>query len=51
MEEMLRQPKVQAIDLLRAWERGNVNQRQELAGPFFPDALIFSYEKAFFEPS
>jgi len=30
MEEMLRQPKVQAIDLLRAWERGNVNQRQEL---------------------
>jgi len=49
MEEMLRQAEVQAIDLLGAWERGNVNQRQELAGPFFPDALIFGHEKAFFE--
>lgn len=49
MEEMLRQAEVQAIDLLGAWERGNINERQELARPFFPDALIFGHEEAFFE--
>jgi hypothetical protein len=37
--------------LVGAWERGNVNQRHELATAFFPDGLSFSHERLFFEPS
>lgn len=50
MEEMLRQAEAQAVDLVGAWERSNVNQRQELARSFFPEGLVFSHKKAFFEP-
>ena len=51
MEEMLKQAEVQAVDLVGAWERGNVNQRQELARAFFPEGLVFSHELKFFEPA
>ena len=51
MEEMLRQAEVAAVDLVGAWEKGNVNQRQELAKSFFLDGLVFSNQKAFFEPA
>ena len=34
MESMLEQAEVQAVDLVRAWNEGNVNQRQELARCF-----------------
>jgi hypothetical protein len=37
--------------LVGTWERGNVNQRQELARSFFPEGLVFSHQKAFFEPA
>lgn len=50
MEEMLRQAEAQAVDLVGAWEQGNVNQRQELARSFFPEGLVFSRKTAFFEP-
>lgn len=36
MDEMMSR---QAVDLVGAWEKGNVNQRQELAKSFFPDGL------------
>jgi DNA invertase Pin-like site-specific DNA recombinase len=51
MEEMLKQAEVQAVDLVAAWEKGNVNQRQELAKAFFPEGLAFSHKKGFFEPA
>lgn len=51
MEEMLKQAEAQAVDLVGAWERGNVNQRQELARAFFPEGLVFSKKKGFFEPA
>ncbi len=42
MEEMLRQAEAQAVDLVGAWEKGNVNQRQEFAKSFFlPEGLVF----------
>lgn len=50
MEEMLKQAEAQAVDLVGAWEQSNVNQRQELARSFFPEGLVFSHKKAFFEP-
>ena len=51
MEEMLKQAQAQAVDLVGAWENGNVNQRQELAKSFFPEGLVFSHEVGFFEPA
>ena len=51
MEEMLKQAQVQAVDLVGAWQRGNVNQRQELAKAFFPEGLVYSHESRFVEPA
>ena len=51
MEELTKDAAAQAVDLVGAWKRGNVNQRQELAMAFFPEGLFFSHERKFFEPS
>ena len=51
MESMLEKAEAQAVDLVGAWEKGNVNQRQELAKSFFPDGLFYSHELKFFEPA
>jgi hypothetical protein len=51
MESMLEQAEVQAVDLVGAWNKGNVNQRQELAKSFFPEGLVFSHENGFIEPA
>ena len=51
MEELTKDAAAQAVDLVGAWRRGNVNQRQELAMAFFPEGLFFSHERKFFEPS
>lgn len=51
MNEMLKQAEAQAVDLVGGWEKGNVNQRQELARAFFPKGLAFSHELGFFEPA
>ncbi len=51
MEGMLKQAEAQAVDLVAAWNNGNVNQRQELAKSFFPDGLVFSKKRGFFEPA
>jgi hypothetical protein len=48
---MLEQAAIQAVDLVGAWNKGNVNQRQELAKSFFPDGLVFSQKRGFFEPA
>ena len=50
MEDLLKQAEAQAVDLVGAWEKGNVNQRHELATAFFPEGLAFSHERRFFEP-
>lgn len=51
MEEMLKQANAQAVDLMSAWNKGNINQRQELVRAFFPEGLVFSHELKFFEPA
>jgi hypothetical protein len=51
MDDLLKQTQTQAVDLVGAWQKGNVNQRQELATAFFPEGLVFSHERRFFEPS
>jgi hypothetical protein len=30
---------------------GTINQRQELAKSFFPEGLVYSHERKFFEPA
>lgn len=35
MESMIEKAETQAVDLVGAWEKGNVNQREELAKSFF----------------
>jgi site-specific DNA recombinase len=51
MAELLRQAELDAVNLVAAWEAGNVNQRQELAKGFFPEGLVYSAERGFFEPA
>lgn len=51
MKELTKDAAAQSVDLVGAWKRGNVNQRQELAMAFFPEGLFFSHERKFFEPS
>jgi site-specific DNA recombinase len=51
MEDLLRQTQNHAVDIVGAWNKGNVNQRQELATAFFPEGLVFSHERGFFEPA
>ena len=51
MKDLLKQAQAQSVDLVGAWKKGNLNQRQELARAFFPDGLFFSHELRFFEPS
>jgi hypothetical protein len=47
----LRQAEAQMLDFVGAWEKGSVNERQELAKAVFPDGLVFSHQLGFFEPA
>ena len=38
------------VDLVGAWKKGGVQQRQELAFGLYPDGLYFSRETLFVEP-
>lgn len=51
MEELLKQAQAEMVDVVGAWDKGNVNQRQELVKAFFPNGLVFSHELKFFEPA
>ena len=51
MQDLMQQAQVQIIDLVAAWRNGTVNQKQELAKGIFPEGLVFSHEKQFFEPA
>ena len=51
MEDLVKKAESQAVDLVGAWDKGNVNQRHELATAFFPDGLFYSHELTFFEPA
>lgn len=51
MDELLKQAEAEATDLVAAWDKGGVNERQTLATAFFPDGLVFSHQLKFFEPA
>ena len=51
MDELMRQARIEAVDLVGAWNKGNINQRREIVSGFFPDGLVFSHEKGFIEPA
>lgn len=42
MEQMLNDAQLQAIDLVAAWEKGTIDQRQGLTKTFFPQGLWYS---------
>ncbi|MGA3196460.1 MAG: recombinase family protein, partial [Terriglobales bacterium] len=50
MEALLKETQNNIVDLVGAWQRGGVQQRQELALNLFPEGLRFSQETLFFEP-
>ena len=50
MEALLQEHQNNIVDLVGAWKRGGVQQRQELAWNLFPEGLRFSQETLFFEP-
>jgi site-specific DNA recombinase len=51
MQDLMAQSKEQLIDLAGAWRKGTVNQKQELAKGLFPEGLVFSERRKFFEPA
>ena len=50
MEDLVQQAKMQIVDLASTWQNSNVNQRQELTYALFPEGLLYSPERLFFEP-
>jgi hypothetical protein len=50
MKKLIQQTQLQLIDLVAAWNKANANQKQELAKGLFPEGLVFSNKRRFFEP-
>ncbi len=50
METLIQETQNNIVDLVGAWKRGGVQQRQELAWSLYPEGLRFSRETLFFEP-
>jgi site-specific DNA recombinase len=50
LQQLLRGAERSAVDVLRAWQAGDVNQRQSLAKAFFPEGLFYGADLGFFEP-
>ena len=50
METLLQEQQNNVVDLVGAWQRGGIQQRQEIALNLFPEGLRFSQETLFFEP-
>jgi hypothetical protein len=51
MDELMQQAHVESVDLVAAWNNGDVNRRQELVKALFPEGLVFSHKRGFFEPA
>jgi hypothetical protein len=50
LHELSQQASVQLIDLVTAWRKANVNQKQELANGLFDGGLVYGPSRGFFEP-
>lgn len=50
MQTLMEGTQREIVDLVGAWQRGGVQQRQELAFSLYPDGLYFSRETRYFEP-
>lgn len=47
---LLEETKSSIVDLVKAWQTGGVQQRQELAFSLYPEGLRYSPETHYFEP-
>ena len=50
MQVLMEGTRREIVDLVGAWNKGGVQQRQELAFGVYPDGLYFNRETLFFEP-
>lgn len=50
MSTLLKETEHGIVDVVGAWRKGGVQQRQELAWSLYPEGLRFSRETKFFEP-
>lgn len=50
MQSLMEGTQREIVNLVGMWQRGGVQQRQELAFSLYPDGLYFSRETRFFEP-
>lgn len=50
MQTLMDGTQQEIVDLVRAWNKGGVQQRQELAFGLYPDGLFYNREMRFFEP-
>jgi site-specific DNA recombinase len=50
MDVLLQETENNIVDVVGAWNRGNAQQRQELAWSLYPEGLRFSRETKYFEP-
>ncbi len=50
MEQLIADTERQLVDLVGAWKKGGLSERQEVQSALFPNGLLYSQEKRFFEP-
>ena len=50
MRTLLQETEHSIVDVVGAWGKGGVQQRQELAFSLYPEGLRFSSETKYFEP-
>ncbi|MGA9904307.1 MAG: hypothetical protein ACLP0H_19400 [Terriglobales bacterium] len=50
MDVLLKETERDIVDVVGAWNKGSVQQRQELAWSLYPEGLRFSRETKYFEP-
>lgn len=50
MQSLLEETQLNIVDLMKVWNEGDTQRKQELAFSLFPEGLLFSRESHFFEP-
>jgi site-specific DNA recombinase len=51
MQDLIQQSNEQMLNFLEAWQKAGIKQKQELQWALFPEGLIYSHKKRFFEPA
>jgi hypothetical protein len=50
MQDMMRQAKLQVINLAETWKHSSAERRQEMVRAFFPAGIWYSQQMTYFKP-